>query len=223
MSASNGRARRWDAGVVRPTERDLRVLRWVGEQFGAPLPVVADLYGVSLAVARRQVGRLVRAGLAVREYGPMGQLWLVPTRRGLRYAGLEYERWSLVGWKGDHVAGVARLRLALLRLHPDATWTSERAIRSRWANSGARVRFADGQLDLPDGRCVGVELELHRKKRHEYEGIGRDVDPAFDEVWWFCPLPDVSWLRETLAEIPKPQRPAHVVVALAGDLDEVLQ
>ena len=214
--------------MVRPTERDLRVLRWVGEQFGAPLPVVEQLYGVSPAIARRHVARLVRAGLAAREYGPLGRLWLVPTRKGLRFAGLEYERWSLVGWKGDHVASTARLRLALQRIHPAATWTSERAIRSRWANTGARVRFADGQLDFPDGRCVGVELELHRKQRHEYEGIGRDVDPAFDEVWWFVPgdparhLVEVTWLRGVLDGIPKQERPTHEVYALTGELRGVL-
>jgi hypothetical protein len=215
MTTSNeGRARRWDAGVVRPTERDLRVLRWLGEQFGAPLEVVAELYGVGPGTARHHAARLVRAQLVEREYGPLGKLWLVPTRRGLRFAGLGYERWSLVGWKGDHVAGAARLRLHLERLYPDAAWTSEREIRSRWANTGARVRFADGQLDLPDGRCVGVELELHRKQRHEYEGLIRDVDPAFDEVWWFCPPRDVTWLANVLDEIPRPERPRHLVLEL---------
>jgi hypothetical protein len=80
------------------------------------------------------------------------------------------------------------------------------------------VRFADGQLDLLDGRCVGVELELHRKKRWEYAGIGRDVDPAFDEVWWFCVAADRAWLAEVLEEIPKPERPAHLVLDVAGVL-----
>jgi hypothetical protein len=94
----------------------------------------------------------------------------------------------------------------------------QRQIRSRWANSGARVRYADGQLDLADGRCVGIELELHRKKRWEYAGIGRDVDPAFDEVWWFCPAADREWLADVLEEIPKPERPAHHVFDLAGVL-----
>jgi hypothetical protein len=49
-------------------------------------------------------------------------------------------------------------------------------------------------------------------------GIGRDVDSAFDEVWWFCPAGDVAWLRATLAA----ERPAHLVIALAGDVGEVL-
>jgi len=219
MTAS--RARRWDAGVVRPTDRDVAVLRFAGEQYGLPLPVVVALYGCGDAVGRRHASRLVRAGFAVREYGPRGGLWLVPTRRGLRYVGLAYEAWSLSAWKGEHVATVARLRLALAAQYPEATWTSERAIRSRWAGSGARVRFADGQLDF-EAVCVGVELELHRKLPRDYEGIAADVDPAFDECWWFCRTADVAWLRGVLDGVPKPARPEHVVIALAGELAGVL-
>jgi len=220
MTAS--RARRWDAGVVRPTDRDVAVLRFAGEQYGLPLPVVVGLYGCSEAVGRRHAGRLVRAGLAVREYGPRGGLWLVPTRRGLRYVGLPYEAWSLSAWKAEHVAAVARLRLALQAQYSEAVWTSERQIRSRWAGSGARVRFADGQLDFPGSTCVGVELELHRKLPRDYEGIAADVDPAFDQVWWFTRNADQAWLRGVLEGVPKPPRPEHHVIALAGELAHVL-
>ena len=218
MTASKGiRARRSDAGQVRLTERDAAVLRFLGDQFGCPLSVVADLYGVGDRVARRHVARLERAGFASR-LPVAGQQWVVPTRAGLRFADLDHDVWQPRAWKLEHVEGVARLRLALTARYPDAVWTSERAIRSRWANTGARVRYADGQLDLPDGRCIGVEWETHRKKRHEYEGIVRDVDPAFDEVWWFCPARDVTWLADVLDEIPKPERPAHLVLDVAGVL-----
>jgi hypothetical protein len=218
VTASRGiRAKRSDAGQVRLTERDAAVLRFLGDQFGCPLSVVAELYGVGDRVARRHVGWLERAGFAGR-LTVAGQQWVVPTRAGLRFADLEHEPWAPRAWKLEHVEQVARLRLALQRLYPGATWTSERQIRSRWANSGARVRYADGQLDLADGRCVGIELELHRKKRWEYAGIGRDVDPAVDEVWWFCPAADREWLADVLEEIPKPKRPAHHVFDLAGVL-----
>lgn len=166
---------------MRLTERDAAVLAFLGDQFGCPLSVVAGLYGVGDRVARRHAARPERAGFASR-LTVAGQQWMVPTRAGLHFAGLDYRPWSPRAWKLEHVEGVARLRLALQARYPEAVWTSERAIRSRWANSGARVGFADGQLDLPDGRCIGVELETHRKKRHEYEGIVRDVDPDFDEV-----------------------------------------
>jgi hypothetical protein len=214
MTASNRqRARRSDAGQVRLTERDAAVLRFLGDQFGCPLSVVADLYRVGDRVARRHVARLERAGFAGR-LAVAGQQWVVPTRAGLRFADLDHEVWQPRAWKLEHVEGVARLRLHLTSRYPDAVWTSERAIRSRWANTGARVRFADGQLDLPDGRCIGVELETHRKKRHEYEGIVRDVDPDFDEVWWFCPAGDVRWLADVLDAIPRPARPDHLVLEL---------
>jgi hypothetical protein len=179
--------------------------------------VVARLYRVGDRATRQNVARLERAGFAGR-LTVAGQQWVVPTRAGLVFAGLDYQPWSPRAWKLEHVETVARLRLALQARYPDAVWTSERAIRSRWANSGARVRFADGQLNLADGRCIGIELELHRKKRHEYEGIGRDVDPDFDEVWWFCPAADVDWLADVLEEIPKPERPHHHVLDMAGVL-----
>jgi hypothetical protein len=222
VTASRGiRARRSDAGIVRPTRRDVAVLQWLGEQFGAPLSVVGELYGVGERAARRNAERLERAGFASR-LTVAGRQWVVPTRAGLRFADLDYETWQPRAWKLEHVEGVGRLRLHLGRLYPDAAWTSERQIRSRWAGSGARVRYADGQLDLADGRCVGVELEVHRKKRFEYEGIGQDVDPQFDDIWWFCRPQDAGWLADVLEEIPTPERPAHHVLALTGELAGVL-
>jgi hypothetical protein len=241
------------AGRGRPgvalTQRDLAVLTWLGEQYGAPLGVVRELLARhapaapgpagagwrqagsapdALAVARKWAGRMVRAKLVTCSQ-PLGGTWVVPTRAGLDFAGLDYKAWKPAGWKLAHVAAVGRLRLKLEAQYPEATWTSERAIRSRWAGSGARVRYADGQLDFPDSTCVGVELELHRKHARDYDGIAADVDPAFDQVWWFVPsyavahAAEVVWLRGVLEAIPKPARPEHHVIALAGELAGVLR
>lgn len=35
-------------------------------------------------------------------------------------------------------------------------------------------------------------------------------------LWWFCPAADVTWLADVLDEIPKPERPSHVVLDPAG-------
>jgi hypothetical protein len=138
MTASNGgRAKRSDAGQVRPTQRDLEVLRWLGEMYGAPLSVVGNLYGTSGRVTRRHAARLEQAGFASRQHAPAG-VWLVPTRRGLRYAGLAYESWDLIGWKAAHMAAVCPMRLALERQFPGAGWTSERAIRAEWHGAPGR-------------------------------------------------------------------------------------
>jgi len=232
--------------TVSVSERDLAVLTWLGEMYGAPLPVVRDLLGRhpaqpvpaaagwrqpgetpdDLAVARKWAGRMTRAGLVYCQR-PLATTWVIPTRAGLQFAGLSYAAWKPSGWKLEHVAAMCRLRVKLEGQYPEATWTSERAIRSRWAGSGARVRFADGQLDFPGTTCVGVELELHRKHPRDYESIAADVDPAFDQVWWFVPTRDggfrgstveVAWLRNVLGDIPKPERPEHHVIALSGEL-----
>jgi hypothetical protein len=201
MTASNGiRARRSDAGIVRPTQRDLDVLRWLGEMYGAPLSVVARLYGVGERDTRRHAARLELAGFASRQRSP-AEVWLVPTRRGLRYAGLEYETWDLIGWKAAHLAAVCRMRLELERRFPGAGWESERATRARWHGTGARVRIPDGILGQAPRR-IGVEVELHRKGVHRYEGILADLDPDLAGVWWFTRPADVAWLRATLAAIP---------------------
>jgi hypothetical protein len=200
--------------VVRPTQRDLEVLRWLGEMYGAPLAVVGQLYGTGDRVTRRHAARLEQAGFASRQLAP-GGAWLVPTLRGLRYAGLDYAVWPLVGWKAEHLAAVARLRLEVEAAYPDGRWTSERAVRADWHGTGARVRIPDGILDLPGCR-VGLEVELHRKGQHRYPGILADVDPSLDRVWWLVrSVADSNWLQHVLEGIPKPERPVHEVMVLA--------
>jgi hypothetical protein len=122
---------------------------------------------------------------------------------GLRYAGLDYDAWSLVGWKAAHVAAVARMRLHLERQYPGAPWESERAIRVRWHGTGARVRIPDGIIgDHP--RRIGVEVELHRKGADRYAGILADRDPDLSACWWYVQAADVAWLRKVLDGIACP-------------------
>jgi hypothetical protein len=169
--------------------------------------------GSLAAVARKHAGRLERAGLANRRT-VLGRPWLVPTRAGLGFAGLDYERWEPVGWKLAHLAAVARLRLAMEAEYPDARWESERAIRARWHGTGARVRIPDGALEMADGRRLAVEVELHRKARHRYGPIVAEQDPAWDEVAWFAQPGDVLWLAGVLNGLAKPARPSHTVLPL---------
>jgi hypothetical protein len=210
------------------TRRDLAVLTFAGEQFGLPMATVAELLarlatpthplGTSAAatVARRTAARLEAGGYAER-LTVAGEVWLVPTSRGLALARQEdeprpFELWVPAAWKLEHVAAVARLRLRLQDAYPQARWESERSIRRRWAGTGARVRYADAGLHFPDGTAVGVECELHVKKPHLYEGIALDQDPAWTGgVWWYCPAAQVALLRRRLDDAGAT---AHQVQAL---------
>jgi hypothetical protein len=203
------------------TRRDLELLTFAGEMFGVPMGLAAELLCRHAAgtlspraaetVARRTAARLEAGGYA-RRLTVAGQVWLVPTGRGLALVCDEdeqpYEVWQPQGWKLEHVATVARLRLWLLDRYPGASWESERAIRRRWAavhrqvGIDTRTRYADGGLHLADGRAVGVEVELHVKKPALYEGIVADQDPDWHEggVWWFTPPAHVDLLRARLAD-----------------------
>jgi hypothetical protein len=209
-----------DAGRPALTQRDLRVLTWTGEMYAVDLEVLGVLLarwspggvapGSLAAVARKHAARFERAGCASRVV-VLGRPWLVPTKGGLAFAGLDYAPWAPVGWKLAHLATVARLRLELEAEQPEAAWESERAIRARWHGTGARVRIPDGAVTMPDGRRIAVEVELHRKARHRYSPIVAEQDPAWDECWWFTRAGDVDWLTAVLAELPKPARPIHAV------------
>src|SRR5207247_6288217 len=124
-------------------------------------------------VARRTAARLEAGGYA-RRVRVLGEVWLVPTGRGLAMAagddGKPFELWRPVEFKLSHAAAVARLRLWLADQHPDTLWENERQIRRRLAAADAQAaqrlgfRIADGGLHWPDGRAVGVECELSMKK-----------------------------------------------------------
>jgi hypothetical protein len=201
------------------TERDLQVLTFASEQFGLPMALAAELarrhtagtLGLAAAdrVARRTAARLEAGGYA-RRLVVAGEVWLVPTGRGLALVAdpdeRPYEVWRPQGWKLTHVATTARLRLWLCDRYPGAAWESERAIRRRWAAvhraSGVdtRTRYADGGLHLPNDQAVGVEVELQIKKPALYEGIAIDQDTAWTAgVWWFTPAGQVELLAGRLA------------------------
>ena len=234
------RARRWDAGSAAVTERDVTALGFIGEQYGVRTDALAVLLArLSPAPARLSpeadagrparlsdrrvrgwVERMETAGYLTRRR-VLGHTWTTPTAAGMALAGLTFERWKFggardgeEGWGLEHVHAITGVRFHLQPDPANGAWISERAIRRKWEGTGARVRRADGALQLSDGRVAGIEVELHRKKADRYDGIVRDVDPDFDEVWWFTPAGDVSWLTDVLGQLPTQLRPVHRVRAL---------
>jgi hypothetical protein len=198
------------------TDRDLAVLSFAVDQFAISMPLAATLVerlaaeplsrSVAERLARRLAARL-EAGHYIKRVRVAGQVWLVPTGAGLALAtppndqGEEdpYRLWHPVSWKMDHVDAVGRLRLHLLDTYPGSRWESERSIRRRWHETGARVRHADGGLHLPDGRAAGLEVELHIKRPELYRGIVGDTDPAWTAgVWWYTPAGHAGLLQARL-------------------------
>jgi hypothetical protein len=192
------------------TERDLAMLRWVGEQTAVPMRVLAlvapHVWGKPLTassadtVARRHARRLEVLGYAERK-AMLGQTWLIPTRPGLRSAGLEYRAWQPSEFILRHLETVARLRLQLESQYAAdlEEWESERSIRSRWAHTGVSVRIADAGLHWNDGTATGVECELHIKRQPRYDAAIQSTDKAWTGgVWWFTKPGRVGGLQRLL-------------------------
>jgi hypothetical protein len=155
------------------TLRDSLALRWIAEMYLARADVVAVVLGRLSPAEPREAGRVgpetVRhhvlrweaLGFAER-CRLRGASWVLPTRRGVAYAGLELPTYRPNGSTLEHSHAVAVVRLFVEQGWPGAAWTSERLLRKE---------RGEGRWWLPDGlvevdRVVStVEVELSPKKR----------------------------------------------------------
>jgi hypothetical protein len=207
--AETARKTRWDAGTVRVHDRDLRLLRVLGEDGGARLQLVSELLAVdgggrSEAAARHWTDRMVRGGYLRRTW-VLRAAWFTLTPAGARLVGLVDDegratpRAIEAALVVDHTNTVGRLRLHLAREYPDAVWIPERTFwREQRERNTLKFRRPDGALDFPDQR-VGVEVELTRKHPDDYRRIVGGTHTSIKVVWWYTPPADTSWLRHALA------------------------
>ena len=184
--------RRSDAGHIRVAERDLELLRVVGEQFAITLPQLARLMGRSQHAARWLRSRWQRAGwvegraLLVSE--PVF-IWL--TRPGQRLADLPYKLWVPNPVMLAHIRAVTDVRLWVMGRRPEADWISERALaKAQERGPGRRHGHRPDALVRAEGKEVAVEVELALKKRERLERLVRETVARYGSVWYFvAPTP----------------------------------
>jgi hypothetical protein len=230
-----GRARRWDAGPA-VTARDVAALRFVAEQYTVRLDVLAVLLGrlspgerASGAVLgertlRRRLGRWVQAGWAERRR-MLGQTWILPTRAGLRLAGLEFDCWEPAASRLAHHHAVTLVRLAREPLPGAGGWVCEREL---WRRRGrASWHLADGALPAPmptgwqgiDQAWELVEVELHQKARPRLVAALKTRAPYTARITYYVPTALHAALSAQLASVVRELggRP-EVAVELLPDL-----
>ncbi len=187
--------RRSDAGHIRIAQRDLELLRVVGEQFAITLPQLARLMGRSEHAARWLRARWQRAGwvegraLLVSE--PVF-VWL--TRPGQRLAGLPYKLWVPNAALLAHIRAVTDVRLWVEGRRPEAEWVSERALaKAQERGPGRRHGHRPDALVRAEGHEVAVEVELTLKKRERLERLVRETASRYGSVWYFAaPAPQAA-------------------------------
>jgi hypothetical protein len=234
-----GRAQRWDAGPA-VTARDVAALRFVGEQYAVRLDVLAVLLGqlspgepgngavLGERTLRRRLGRWEQAGWVERRR-LLGHTWVLPTRAGLRLAGLDYDCWEPAASRLDHHHAVAVVRLAREPRPGAGGWVCEREL---WRRRGR------ASWHLPDGALPAavpttwqgiseawelVEVELHQKARPRVLAALKTRAPHTACITYYVPAVLHSALAAQLANAVRELggRP-QVRVELLPDLADLL-
>lgn len=191
---------RSDKGNVLVTDRDWRVLLWIGEQYAARLDQVQEQLGqeagrgakiegqISQNAARLVVARWKRLGLA--DYKKIlasdpGWIWL--TAKGIHELGLSFKFYTPSLARLEHLYAVNRIRIYLEKEHPDAVWYSEREYRADmvYEKGVSFPHIPDGILETEKGD-VAIEVELTLKKPAELRAILQELAGSYHEVWYFA-------------------------------------
>jgi hypothetical protein len=238
--------RPWDAGPE-ATARDLAALRFVGEQYAARLDVLAVVLGrlspaepqsagrLGSRTVRQRVERWEHAGWASRRR-MLGHTWVLPTRAGLRLAGLEFNCWEPALDRLTHHHTAAVVRLHREPVPGQSGWVCEREL---WRRRGkASWHLADGALPAPippgwqgiDQAWELVEVELHQKARPRLLAALKTRPPHTAHVTYYVPAALHGALSAQLASVvrelggrpevrvePLPQVPGVTYMAAGGD------
>jgi len=198
-----GRAERWDARPVLMA-RDAAALRFVGEQYAVQDDVLAVVLGrlspatpqapgmLGPRTLRQRLARWQQAGWVERRR-LLGHTWVLPTRAGLRLAGLEFDCWEPAESRLAHHHAVALVRLAREPLPGQGGWVCEREL---WRRRGrASWHMADGALpaSVPAGwqgiseAWELVEVELHQKARPRVLAALKTRAPHTAHITYYVP------------------------------------
>lgn len=148
-------------GVRVFSERDLRLLRFVGEQTLLSLPQLAYLSGRSARTARWLRTRWERAGLVEAQKFATSQptvLWA--TGAGLKQAGLPYQPVRPDSVSAGRAMAAVEVRLVVEQEYPGARFVSQRELAQRCVR-GERV--ADGLVEA-GGAQLEVVIEQHHRR-----------------------------------------------------------
>lgn len=174
-------ARRGDHETLR--RRDLELVGWLAEQYGARTDQLEMLLGCGPRTIQRVLARLRDAGLVTTHRLLVGEpAWVIPTGAGLRAAGHGFGVWQPRIGLLAHVAAVNDVRLHVQARSPESEWVPERVL-ARERKAGEHL--PDGVV-LVDGQRVAIEVELTVKSQRRLTAILDELTARFDTVLYFC-------------------------------------
>jgi hypothetical protein len=213
VAGGAGAHRRGEHKLLR--RRDLELVGWLGEQYGARTDQLETLLDCGPRTVQRILSRLRDAGLVTTRRLLVGEpAWVIPTSTGLRAAGHRFGVWQPRLGLLAHVAAVNDVRLHVQARSPESEWVPERVL-ARERRAGEHL--PDGVV-LVDGQRVAIEVELTVKSQRRVQAILDELAGRFDTVLYFCAagphrqLTGFSgsgrWPTLGVRELPKPNTQA---------------
>jgi hypothetical protein len=194
-AVSGDRERRSGHETLR--RRDLELLGWLAEQYGARSDQLESLLGCGPRTVQRVLARLRDAGLITTPRLLVGEpAWVIPTSAGLRVCGCGFGMWHPRIGLLAHVAAVNEVRLHVRSRSPESEWIPERVL-AREREPGQHLPDA---VVITEGRRVAIEVELTVKSQRRVNAILDELSARHDAVLYFCapgPHRQLARLAET--------------------------
>jgi hypothetical protein len=229
------------------TARDAAALRFVGEHYAVRDDVLAVLLGrlspatlkapgmLGPRTLRQRLARWQQAGWVERRR-LLGHTWVLPTRTGLRLAGLQFDPWEPAESRLAHHHAVALVRLHCEAIPGSGGWVCEREL---WRRRGrASWHMVDGALPVPvpagwqeiSEAWELVEVELTQKARPRLVAALKTRPPHTAAITYYVPAALHAALSAQLASVvrelggrpevhvhPLPQVPGVTYLTAGGD------
>lgn len=225
------RQRREDYGKPWVTERDLIMLRWIGEQYAIRIDHLQEL-ATRLSPQRAQMkgARISYRGVQAlyRRWLKMGWIekqkifaaeppWVWPTRKAIRELALPFPHLApgVVRFAHIHTVNAVRLHVEQ-RSQQQAVWISERLVNKQ-RRAGRKRHLVDGEVLYKQMR-IGVEVELTQKARHKLLPILRELQQDYQAVWYFAADDCLHAVKTAIATLGE-RRQAFVTYALSAIVD----
>jgi hypothetical protein len=236
------RKERRDKGKKLIKRRDLIVLLWIAQQYGARLDQVQALLsrmpgrggkpvspsGLTLSAVLQVVDRWVTLGLVhyrrIYDDEP-GWVWL--TSYALRLLHLPYTMRTPADSTLSHLYTINRVRLDLEGRHPEYQWLSERTLRAaqpRREEGTTLPHLPDAQVRTP--KLVAVEVERSPKSDKELDNIltellitgspstESDEPLLYTTVWYFVRPKTRTSVEQARDRLPPDCQPRVKVLSL---------
>lgn len=196
---------RIDKGSIRLTDRDLRCVRWIGEQYTVRFDTLQKLLGrepqqdhsavpvhgvLSERNTRRAIRRWFDEDLVVYKkilFAEPGYVWL--TALGLKAAHLDYKPYqpAVASLPHSHVLNELRLKLEG-RYQARLTWVAERELRrghERLDKDKRRGWHLPDAVVTLDQKAIAIEVELTQKTDRRLTETVERLTQQYQGVWYF--------------------------------------